>query len=535
MCTQVMVKWYVHKHNLLLLYIRFLQWPYLLCLSFWLQKLPVTIEEYVNSTPQYLENGTIIVGEKKKIVYRVDAGTGEVISTFPIKFENDVILRNHDMGDQLKSSSANIQTSDLLFITRTDYKLESYFLDSNEVVWNMTTSVIDFQYRCSGFRNTFNELPFDSRLGLEYQGDEMPFSCHTKGVVYRTREHNPLHIELGFLESRHEDEMLFLPAAQTQSSHVSNIVDGIHMSPNQLGKETDDGKQIVPKISHEVTTLHQRNMLFAISIFIVGVALSFIVLGVVILCRRQKQHAKSNKQPSDLNEKQTSNAKRRKVRKLENSKNNASPDIQDGHVASKNKEAKVNKLTLAERNDMEQNDGGRQVGKIFVSNKEIAKGSNGTVVFEGVYDGRIQVAVKRLVLAHNDVAFKEYDNLIASKQHQNIVRWYGVEQDLDFFYLPLERCTCNLNDLIELYSDAFSNLIPAENPASDNINEYKVRLKSIKGIDNDSDLWQANGYPSSKLLNLMRLAQKTSLIAYIISIIDVIFQSYLDVKNIFGI
>ncbi|RWW16274.1 hypothetical protein GW17_00019854, partial [Ensete ventricosum] len=48
----------------------------------------------------------------------------------------------------------------------------------------------------------------------------------------------------------------------------------------------------------------------------------------------------------------------------------------------------------------------------------------GGFVFEGVYDTR-PVAVKRLLRAHHDVACKEIQNLIASDQHPNIVRWYG--------------------------------------------------------------------------------------------------------------
>ncbi|KAL0361874.1 UNVERIFIED_CONTAM: Serine/threonine-protein kinase/endoribonuclease IRE1b [Sesamum radiatum] len=65
---------------------------------------------------------------------------------------------------------------------------------------------------------------------------------------------------------------------------------------------------------------------------------------------------------------------------------------------------------------------GRKIGKLIVTNKEIAKGSNGTIVLEGNYDGR-SVAVKRLVRTHHNVAVKEIQNLIASDQHPNIVRW----------------------------------------------------------------------------------------------------------------
>ncbi|KAJ0456461.1 putative protein kinase IRE1 family [Helianthus annuus] len=116
----------------------------------------------------------------------------------------------------------------------------------------------------------------------------------------------------------------------------------------------------------------------------------------------------------------------------------------------------------------------KTIGKLRVSSTEIAKGSNGTVVFEGIYEGR-KVAAKRLVKAHHDVAIQEIQNLIASDQHSNIVRWYGYEYDQDFVYLSLERCDCNIYDLIlnKMYSESFQ-------------------------------LHRPNGYPSSDLLKLLR-------------------------------
>ncbi|CAA6655843.1 unnamed protein product [Spirodela intermedia] len=123
---------------------------------------------------------------------------------------------------------------------------------------------------------------------------------------------------------------------------------------------------------------------------------------------------------------------------------------------------------------------GRWIGKLFLSNIEIAKGSNGTVVLEGVYGGR-PVAVKRLVRAHHDVAFKEIENLIASDQHSNIVRWFGVEYDTDFVYIALERCTCSLNDLILLCSDS----------------SFERHRWGV-------ELWKPDGCPTPQLLKIMR-------------------------------
>ena len=146
---------------------------------------------------------------------------------------------------------------------------------------------------------------------------------------------------------------------------------------------------------------------------------------------------------------------------------------------------------------------GRRIGKLLVSNKEIAKGSYGTVVLEGIYDGRY-VAVKRLVQTHHDVALKEIQNLIASDQHPNIVRWYGVEYDQDFVYIALERCTCSLNDFIYVSSKSFQTQIPSKDIASNHLPEYLVRLHSIPEHNRNVELWKANAYPSAQLLKLMR-------------------------------
>ncbi|GMY22976.1 serine/threonine-protein kinase/endoribonuclease IRE1a isoform X1 [Fagus crenata] len=115
-------------------------------------------------------------------------------------------------------------------------------------------------------------------------------------------------------------------------------------------------------------------------------------------------------------------------------------------------------------------DGGtneRRIGKLFVSNTEIAKGSNGIIVLEGIYEGR-PVAVKCLVLAHND------------------------------------RCTCNLDDLIQIYSDCSLNQVFYKDKAMRAMIEYKARLELVKNIFPDLNLWKANGHPSPLLLRLMR-------------------------------
>ncbi|KAJ8460495.1 hypothetical protein OPV22_033421 [Ensete ventricosum] len=217
---------------------------------------------------------------------------------------------------------------------------------------------------------------------------------------------------------------------------------------------------------------------------------------------------KYDKECNDLKERQSVLAKKRKSQKAPNMKNVAISGNHDSHMLCMRGNTNTNEhnqngsysfINLMKPND---DSDGRWIGRLFVSNSEIGRGSNGTVVFEGVYDTR-PVAVKRLLRAHHDVACKEIQNLIASDQHPNIVRWYGVEQDLDFVYISLERCICSLSDLIHICSDS-SFSVSVENPISDSSIEHKFQLGVVKNIGKDVNLWRENGLPSIQLLKLMR-------------------------------
>ncbi|KAH7850455.1 hypothetical protein Vadar_033242 [Vaccinium darrowii] len=161
------------------------------------------------------------------------------------------------------------------------------------------------------------------------------------------------------------------------------------------------------------------------------------------------------------------------------------------------------KSQLSSLSPVESSMDGRKIGKLFVSNKEIAKGSNGTIVLEGTYDVR-PVAVKRLVQTHHDVAWKEIQNLIASDCHPNIVRWYGVEYDQDFVYLCLERCMFSLEDLIFSYSSSSINRKVHKDQDLCYFNDCTIRLHSAMEQNKDYKLWKSNGHPSGQLLKLMR-------------------------------
>ncbi len=76
-------------------------------------------------------------------------------------------------------------------------------------------------------------------------------------------------------------------------------------------------------------------------------------------------------------------------------------------------------------------------------------GSHGTLVYDGLLDGKRPIAVKRLLVAFVEAAKQEIALLIASDLHANVLRYYAFEQDGDFVYVALERCHSSFGALID--------------------------------------------------------------------------------------
>lgn len=96
--------------------------------------------------------------------------------------------------------------------------------------------------------------------------------------------------------------------------------------------------------------------------------------------------------------------------------------------------------------------------------KLIGTGSNGTMVFEGKFDGR-DVAVKRMLIQFFDIASQETRLLRESDDHPNgkqsympqqhetnislVIRYFAQQQSAGFLYIALELCPASLADVIE--------------------------------------------------------------------------------------
>ncbi|GMP26919.1 hypothetical protein CsSME_00003154 [Camellia sinensis var. sinensis] len=513
--------------------------------AFGKRKLKETIEEFISNTPLIAEDGGVVLGSKKTTVFLVDAKTGRLIYTYslsnspPTSQNNDEksVLNGTTFDELEQSGSLNLKPDELpLYITRTDYSLKSFALNTDKVLWNMTVAEVGAAFLCQEVENSFSGILSDLEYGLPSEPNipfNMPLPCQSKAVVYRFRGphmlgpfHKPnmlpeahrqdmmLPVSNSNLmldwqpevdkssELHHKDERLPLPGPNrflSSQPDVNTFLDSHHYNDIDLVPSLTQMTEISGISGMQDVKKHHNGGLNVASVFSV-ISFAIIFVGFVIYsCPLvTRKDVELNKQPGDLNAR-TVPLKRKKTRKSgKNSgiveKRDESTSFADGYD---------NRPWLKLNQSMDDSREGRTVGKLFVSNTEIAKGSNGTIVLEGIYEGR-SVAVKRLVKAHNDVAFKEIQNLVASDRHPNIVRWYGVESDQDFVYLSLERCTCNLNDLIQMYSDTSEKPTVIEEQAMEAMIEYKVRLNSMKGVMRDVKLWKENGYPSPILLKLMR-------------------------------
>ena len=461
----------------------------------------MTIEDFITSTPQTLEDGGLILGSKKTSVFELDLKSGRLIRTYTSTDSLSTLEGYEDptvncetsattSNELLDSASTNQNPANMrLHIMRTDYILKSFPPGSNKVSWNMSVAEIGAALLCQDVHNLLN---WKDNIGDDIA---LPLPCQSKASIFRYKHHMLLELpKLERLAGAHDQDVM-LPGLVSNPMLPVQLKENVHncdsmVENNYSGLEDEQNLRIHPDdISSKLFGWSSGLSLTLFIIFLLGIVAyrhALLILRKVALLHEQPRNSN----------------KKKKSRKLD-----GTVDKKDQQVLSDNEESESDNKTWLDLNKLvDCGVEGRRIGRLFVSNREIAKGSNGTIVVEGIYEGR-PVAVKRLVQAHHDVAFKEIQNLIASDQHPNIVRWYGVECDHDFVYLSLERCTCSLDDLIQIYSDSSQYSASAEDHAMRSTTEYKVRLDSLKNIMPDVKIWKANGYPSPLLLKLMRFVR----------------------------
>ncbi|KAI3866214.1 hypothetical protein MKW92_004025 [Papaver armeniacum] len=416
----------------------------------------------VSSSPNIFAR-QIVLGRKITKAFILNAESGRLVSvhTFDARVKEE--------GGSLVESNV-VETGEQICVVRTTYSFQSTS-GSGEPNWDLHYSEYRVSEHSQGFDDVIspNSLTTRDWLSLESKRNTL--------VPVLVSSTVPFSHDVGDVKEQH-------PQAVLESTPVRELA---LPGPNPDVKVPKEYKN--PLYGNWWLT----TMLGSIGVVVI---LSLHRLSATRFLRQVKLTTRSN-------DSKVAVSKKKRSRKLGNNKNNTNFGNIKNVISQEGENA--NELELG-KNDIEPANGGvvgRKIGRLFVSNIEIARGSNGTIVLEGNYEGR-PVAIKRLVKAHHDVASKEIQNLIASDRHQNIVRWYGVEYDSDFVYLSLERCMCNLNDLIQVCSASSLSSLTIKDQTENPTDEYNVRLDALQAINKDIELWKTNGYPSSELLKMMR-------------------------------
>lgn len=422
-------------------------------------------------------------------MYTVDADTGEIIyqSTLPVNLSQFGVSMSEDpsLPSQLPSGTATKEHNskfNYITIIRTDYTVSCS--DISRTLWNWTTSFFTAYYPNGNRYMLKPPSNTGSTVPIQFKGNEFLLAWTFDENTHSTEKFEPLKLD----------------SSRDDNGDVKDSLHGLVLRPIYPVNGNRNGL-VMPerpfKITDTETNFTNFKRLGPLYSWTVLPFLCFIISVVVLYQRWFKEAGKKQKETTESNVRQNGVSKKKKSRRNGTVNRDGiggmpgmTPDrgSSDGEKLS---DSKINEKLWADMPNAELSEG-KWVGKLFVSSKEIGRGSNGTVVLEGVYDGR-PVAVKRLLHAHHDVALKEIRNLIASDQHPNIVRLYGVEQDVDFVYISLEKCRCSLADLILFSSGERSTDFSAH------------FLVSGKGMDKDMVLWRENGLPSPQLLKLMRL------------------------------
>ncbi|AED93301.1 inositol requiring 1-1 [Arabidopsis thaliana] len=463
----------------------------------------VDASEFIGTLP-YTSTDRIVLGKKDTSVFLLDWKTGKLVKRYRMDelYSNTVVENDKEKAIVLSKEAPLLFGSgfkksedfpELVYIERKDFKIQC-ISKFGDVLWSVSYAKMEAKLQ------NHESVQFISGLSSSVGKNQFPLSYTTSVPMVQLRnvKYETLFPRLGFLDealylpfqdrkpnqlaigdgnqltlpgNKEAEEVLSLPLPETVISQITDIIDG---STKQAGFASKFSGLIVLIFGFCVTMLS--------------------VCGLFFYRLRQSIRIKE----PYVSEVPIATPKKKKSKK--NGTTKAVHKKENGFISGGNKdpshEENEKRLLTAFPGLNNSSAEGYRVGKLFVSNKEIAKGSNGTVVLEGSYEGRL-VAVKRLVQSHHDVAQKEILNLMASDKHSNIVRWYGVDQDEHFIYISLELCACSLNDLI------YASSALLESPmASSSIHSIQINpiFENGKGVE----LWKENGHPSPVLLKLMR-------------------------------
>ena len=105
----------------------------------------------------------------------------------------------------------------------------------------------------------------------------------------------------------------------------------------------------------------------------------------------------------------------------------------------------------------------------------LGTGSMETKVFQGRFEGKRKVAVKRVSVEYWSNADREQALFLQADDHENVLRYYATEQCSRYCYLALELCEATLEQFIELDHP--------EHYANQSVDGLQILRQALHGID----------------------------------------------------
>ena len=148
-------------------------------------------------------------------MFEVDLRTGKLIRAYAFDSPSTLQSVSYNKASNkelVKSGPKNLNVVDLrLYITRTDYLLTSSVPNSEKTSWNMTIAEVGASLLClDASSGAPMNLPdkLVSEIGIDFA---IPLSCHTKGSIFRHRNHILLESSGPEILTRVPPEDLMLP------------------------------------------------------------------------------------------------------------------------------------------------------------------------------------------------------------------------------------------------------------------------------------------------------------------------------------
>lgn len=433
-----------------------------------LEKLPFTISELVSSSPCRSSEGILYTGKKTDEWITIDAQTG---------YKVDVLNSDSPMCPSPPTSSSSYDTSNLLFLGKSEYQLSIFDLKTKEKTWNLT--FVDFSASAASSvpQNSYELLhltssttgriatidlsndanrflwthQFSSPIVSIFQFNDgvtpvlrrVPFST-IGGTVNPSnlRQSNPLYPSLYIGEMPESKSMYALSTlvdlTQTALIPTKKTRKFMIEGPNEQSIESIRdyfnvlvfGYYEYPDVMK--TDLHSQ---LQISQTPRNLLTQFI----------PKQEDKTRVIPNispEVPKLDPNNNYMEALRTIITFLTGVIMIALIIYLNSRNWKSSKKQVTKTNQNSV-------IVGKIEFDTKEIiGRGCSGTCVYKGLFENKQKVAVKRVVADHFVLANREIE-LLRSLQHPNLIRYFATESDEMFRYIAIELAEFTLADYVE--------------------------------------------------------------------------------------